>query len=73
MKFNDDVPLGAKVLLEVVFPWVITNLYACDDSYFTSISTAKLLHGSRLKCIHIVKIVTKKYLITYLGTIELEI
>ena len=43
-KVNNDALHGAKVLLEVILLWIITNRIACADSFFTPVVSAELIH-----------------------------
>ena len=40
---------GAKVILELVLPWINTHRPVCADSYFASVPSAILLHNNGLK------------------------
>ena len=57
---------GAKVLLNLVFPWKDTNRIVCADSYFASVPGARLLHKNGLRFIGVVKTATREYPMQYL-------
>ena len=58
---NHEMLHGAKVLLELVLPWINTNRLVCADAYFMSIPSVILLHNNGLKFIGVVKTVTNQF------------
>ena len=72
VKFNDNVTHGAKVLLDIVLPWINTNHIVFGDVYFVSVADAELFRMSGFKYIGVTKIATKKYLMPSLGAVELK-
>ena len=69
---NHEMLHGAKVLLELVLPWINTNRLVCADSYFASVPAAILLHDNGLKFVGVVKTATKKFPMRHLSSVELE-
>ena len=72
VKVNDDMTHVAKFLLGVVLPQINNNQKKYADICFASFAATELLYVSRLYFIGVVKIVTNKYLMTYLDTIVIE-
>ena len=67
-----DVSHGAKVMLELISPFINTQRIVCADSYFASVTVAELLRMNGLKFIGVIKTATQKFSMAHLAAHELE-
>jgi Transposase IS4 len=72
---NEDeigIPHGAKVLRNIVKPWLRSQRIVCTDSYFASVKAARLMRQLGLRFIGVVKTATKEFPMSYLSGLELN-
>ena len=67
---ESSIPHGAKILRELVQPWVNTERIVCADSYFASVKAARLMLQLGFRFIGVVKTATKQFPMVYLSTVE---
>uniref|UniRef100_A0A7S1V4R2 PiggyBac transposable element-derived protein domain-containing protein n=1 Tax=Grammatophora oceanica TaxID=210454 RepID=A0A7S1V4R2_9STRA len=63
---------GCLILKGLIMPWAHTNRIVCADSCFASVSTAQEMKRLGLRFVGVVKTATKKYPMSYLGSVELQ-
>jgi hypothetical protein len=69
---HNGLPHGTSVLKFLVEPWAHTNRIVCADSYFASVTTARVLLGMGLKFIGVVKTATRQFPQAYLSEFEMR-
>lgn len=69
---NNEVQFSVEVLIVLITPWINSQRIVCADSYSALVIAAELLCRNWLKFIGVVKTATRRFLIWYLSTQELE-
>ncbi|KAI2494205.1 Transposase IS4 [Fragilaria crotonensis] len=63
---------GAKVMQDLVMPWMHTNRIVCGDSYCASVTAARMMMRYGMQFIGDVKSATQQYPMPYLSQVELN-
>ena len=63
---------GAKVMRDLVMPWMNSDRVVCGDSYFASVPAARMMMRYGMKYIGVVKSATRQYPMPYLSQVELN-
>jgi hypothetical protein len=63
---------GAKVMRDLVMPWMHTDRIVCGDSYFASVPAARMMMRYGMRFIGVVKSATRQYPMPFLSQVELN-
>jgi hypothetical protein len=63
---------GAKVMRDLVLPWMHSDRIVCGDSYFASVPAATMMMRYGMRFIGVVKSATRQYPMSYLSQVELN-
>jgi len=63
---------GAKVMRELVLPWMHSDRIVCGDSYFASVPAATMMMRYGMRFIGVVKSATRQYPMSFLSQVELN-
>ena len=63
---------GAKVMRDLLMPWMHSDRIVCGDSYFASVPAATMMMRFGMQFIGVVKSATRQYPMTFLSQVELN-
>lgn len=63
---------GAKVMRDLLMPWMHSDRIVCGDSYFASVPAATMMMRYGMRFIGVVKSATRQYPMSFLSQVELN-